>query len=91
MASAFLQLDIAKGLTFKAIGSYNYSTSGYDGYTPYNPRTFGSKDRKDSYSINQNQNSEIALESFVNYDWSNDHHRVSAWQVSLLAIRTVFG
>lgn len=42
------------------------------------PRTFGSKDRKDSYSINQNQNSEIALESFVNYDWSNDHHRVSA-------------
>lgn len=46
--------------------------------TPYNPRTFGSKDRKDSYSINQNQNSEIALESFVNYDWSNDHHRVSA-------------
>lgn len=78
MASAFLQLDIAKGLTFKAIGSYNYSTSGYDGYTPYNPRTFGSKDRKDSYSINQNQNSEIALESFVNYDWSNDHHRVSA-------------
>lgn len=73
-----LQLDIAKGLTFKAIGSYNYSTSGYDGYTPYNPRTFGSKDRKDSYSINQNQNSEIALESFVNYDWSNDHHRVSA-------------
>lgn len=48
------------------------------GYTPYNPRTFGSKDRKDSYSINQNQNSEIALESFVNYDWSNDHHRVSA-------------
>ena len=78
VASAFLQLDIAKGLTFKAIGSYNYSTSGYDGYTPYNPRTFGSKDRKDSYSINQNQNSEIALESFVNYDWSNDHHRVSA-------------
>lgn len=65
-------------MTFKAIGSYNYSTSGYDGYTPYNPRTFGSKDRKDSYSINQNQNSEIALESFVNYDWSNDHHRVSA-------------
>lgn len=48
------------------------------GILPYNPRTFGSKDRKDSYSINQNQNSEIALESFVNYDWSNDHHRVSA-------------
>ncbi len=78
MASAFLQLDIAKGLTFKTIGSYNYFTKGYDGYTPYNPRTFGSKDRKDSYSINQNQNSEIALESFVNYDWSNAHHRVSA-------------
>ena len=56
VASAFLQLDIAKGLTFKTIGSYNYFTKGYDGYTPYNPRTFGSKDRKDSYSINQNQN-----------------------------------
>ena len=53
VASAFLQLDIAKGLTFKTIGSYNYFTKGYDGYTPYNPRTFGSKDRKDSYSINQ--------------------------------------
>lgn len=26
VASAFLQLDIAKGLTFKTIGSYNYFT-----------------------------------------------------------------
>ena len=33
VASAFLQLDIAKGLTFKTIGSYNYFTKGYDGYT----------------------------------------------------------
>ena len=49
-------------MTFKAIGSYNYSTSGYDGYTPYNPRTFGSKDRKDSYSINQMKKSNILMQ-----------------------------
>ena len=78
LASAFLQLDLYKGLTFKTIASYNYYTKGYNGYTAYNDRTFGTQDRKDSFSLNQSQSTSLGLEAFLNYDWSNEHHRVSA-------------
>ena len=78
LASAFLQLDLYKGLTFKTIASYNYYTRGYNGYTAYNDRTFGTQDRKDSFSLNQSQSTSLGLEAFLNYDWSNEHHRVSA-------------
>ncbi len=78
VASAFLQLDLYKGLTFKAIGNYNFSARDYRGYTAYNPRTFGTQDRKDSFSMNENQYNDLGLETFVNYDWSNTHHRINA-------------
>lgn len=77
IASAFLQLDICKGLTFKTIASYNYFTRGGNNYTAYNDRTFGSQDRKDSFSLNQSQSTLLGLESFLNYDWSNESHRVN--------------
>lgn len=53
VTSAFLQLDLYKGLTFKTIANYNFSGKDYNGYTAYNDRTFGSQDRKDSFSMNQ--------------------------------------
>ncbi|WP_418698840.1 SusC/RagA family TonB-linked outer membrane protein [Bacteroides sp.] len=78
VTSAFLQLDLYKGLTFKTIANYNFSGKDYNGYTAYNDRTFGSQDRKDSFSMNQNSYNDLGLETFLNYDWSNAHHRVSA-------------
>ena len=78
LASGILQLDLYKGLTFKTIGSYNFFASDSNEYTPYNDRMYASKDRKDSFYINQSQTNELGIESFLNYDWSNDLHRVSA-------------
>lgn len=65
-------------MTFKTIGSYNFYASDSNEYTPYNDRMYASKERKDSFYINQSQTNELGIESFLNYDWSNDHHRVSA-------------
>ena len=78
LASGTLQLDLYKGLTFKTIGSYNFFASDSNEYTPYNDRMYASKERKDSFYINQSQTNELGIESFLNYDWSNDLHRVSA-------------
>ncbi len=78
LASATLQLDLYKGLTFKTIASYNYYTTGSNTYTAYHERTYGSESNPDQFSLNQSQSSTLGLETFLNYDWSNDHHRVSA-------------
>lgn len=78
LTSATLQIDIMKGLTFKNIASYNFYAADSNEFTPYNDRTYANKDRDNSFYINQSQTNELAIESFLNYDWSNDHHRVSA-------------
>ncbi len=78
LSSATLQLDLYKGLTFKTIGSYNFYASDSNEYTPYNGRMYASIDRADSFYIYQSQTNELGIESFLNYDWNNEHHRVSA-------------
>ena len=78
LASGTLQLDLYKGLTFRTIGSYNFYASDSNGYIPYNGRKFTSINNPDSFYINQSQTNELGIESFLNYDWSNEHHRVSA-------------
>lgn len=78
IASAFLQLDLCRGLTFKTIASYNYYTKGEDTYTAYNNRTFGSQDRKDSFALNQKQSTSLGLEAFLNYDLTLGIHRLNA-------------
>lgn len=78
LTSATLQIDLMKGLTFKNIASYNFYASDSNKFTPYNDRKYADRDVKNSFYINQSQTNELAIESFLNYDWSNEHHRVSA-------------
>ena len=78
LASASLQIDIMKGLVFKAIGSYNLSTSAYNGYSRWHDRTYGAEDRKDSFSLNQSQNNDLGLESYLTYNLNKKNHRLSA-------------
>lgn len=78
LASANLQIDIMKGLVFRAIGSYNLSTSAYNGYSRTHTRTYGSEDRKDSFSLNQSQNNDLGLESYLTYNLNKKGHRLTA-------------
>lgn len=78
LASANLQIDIAKGLVFKAIGSYNLYTNAYNGYTCVNNRTFGSEGRPDSFSLNQSQSNDLGLESYLTYNLNKNNHRLTA-------------
>lgn len=78
ITSAFVQLDLYKGLTLKSVANYNYYTRDYSNYTAYNDRTFGSQDTKDAFSMEQSQYNDMGLETFLNYAWSDNHHRVNA-------------
>ncbi len=78
LASANLQIDIMKGLVFRAIGSYNLYTSAYNGYSVVNNRTFGSEGRPDSFSLNQSQSNDLGLESYLTYNLNKKGHRFSA-------------
>ena len=78
LASANLQIDIMKGLVFRAIGSYNLYTNAYNGYSVVNNRTFGSEGRPDSFSLNQSQSNDLGLESYLTYNLDKKGHRFTA-------------
>lgn len=76
LASANLQIDIMKGLVFKAIGSYNLYTNAYNGYSRVNERAFDV--RPDSFSLSQSQSNDLGLESYLTYDLNKNGHRLNA-------------
>lgn len=86
LLSAYVNVKLLKGLTFKSIASYNYN-----GYGNYN--FWGNKKRYEPDGVTQiklynydtryylsiynNNNNNIALESYLTYNWKNDVHNVT--------------
>lgn len=78
VASAYMDLTLLKGLTFKTIGGLNYSGGSWHGYNIAHDRTFLSGDRKDEFNVSQSQSLSLSLESFLTYDLNiNDMHRLN--------------
>ena len=84
LSSANMQVNIVKGLTFKTIVSYNYSTTGSDNFYGQEERwNYGpdgvlfktnrsETDLAYNFSLNQSQSNNIGIENFFNYTWKND-------------------
>jgi TonB-dependent starch-binding outer membrane protein SusC len=84
--SANANVKLFKGLTFKSIASYNFATESYD-------RFWGNKQRYESdgitpiallnydtrtqLQINGNQDNNLALESYLTYNWKSDIHNLT--------------
>ncbi|MBP7179578.1 MAG: TonB-dependent receptor [Dysgonomonadaceae bacterium] len=70
LGSAYLNIDILKGFTFKTIGSYMISS--YDGsaFSLANTRTLTGSP-KNSFWLSQSQNNSINWESYFTYNWKN--------------------
>jgi len=84
LTSAYMQVNLYEGLTFKSIISYNYETgstdNAYGNFKRYNYDQNGnlfetnrsSYDPTYNFALNQSQNNTIAIENFLTYAWKND-------------------
>lgn len=75
VASAFVEIDLFKGLTFKSVGGLNYDSYAYHNYARAHSRTFLGN-ATDDFTSAQNQNIELLLENYFTYDrtFNKKHH-----------------
>ena len=75
LASAFIEVDLLKGLTFKSVGGVNYSGGSYYSYSMAHNRTYYGNDT-DDFTTNHWSNTELLLENYFTYDrtFRTDHH-----------------
>jgi TonB-linked SusC/RagA family outer membrane protein len=86
LISAYANIKLFKGLTFKSIASYNYSTGNYENFwgnvQRYEPDgitkiTLLNYDTRYNLNINNSNSNTLALESYLTYNWKNDIHSLS--------------
>jgi TonB-dependent SusC/RagA subfamily outer membrane receptor len=86
IASAYANIKLFKGLTFKSIGSYNYYSTDYqrfwgnkqrympDGVTKVSLYNY---DARYQLSISGSQSNTLAIENYLTYNWQNDFHNLT--------------
>jgi TonB-linked SusC/RagA family outer membrane protein len=86
LVSGYANIKLFKGLTFKSIASYNYSTGNYENFwgniQRYEPDgttkiTLLNYDTRYQLNINNSNGNTLALESYLTYNWKNDIHSLS--------------
>lgn len=75
VASAFVEIDLFKRLTFKSVGGVNFDTYSQHTYAMKHARTYIGNST-DDFSASQNQNLELLLENYFTYDqtFNRKHH-----------------
>lgn len=75
VASAFIEIDLFKGLTFKSVGGVNYDAFSQHTYAMKHYRTYIGNSTDDFTAV-QNQNLELLLENYFTYDrtFNQAHH-----------------
>jgi len=76
LASAYIDLKLFKGLTFRTLGSYQFSSSDGSGFSIVNSRVLTSA-AVNSFYMNQSQSNSTALESYFTYNWKNDYNNLT--------------
>ena len=81
LASAYATIKLFKGLNFKSVASYNYTTWSWnrfwgnkkryanDGLTQIDLTGY---DTRYEFNLQQNQNYALAIENYLTYNWKND-------------------
>jgi len=86
LTSAYANIKLYKGLTFKTVASYNLTTSDYNNFSGNKKRyepdgvtlvTLRDYDARYRLQINNSQDNTIALESYLTYNWKNTIHNLT--------------
>lgn len=84
--SAYLNLNLFKGLTFRTVASYNFGSDGSQNFTGNKKRympdgvtlvALRDYDARYELSISNSQSNTLALESFLTYNWKNEIHNLT--------------
>lgn len=84
--SAYANIQLYKGLTFKTVASYNFSASDYNNFSGNKQRyepdgvtkvTLRDYDARYHLQLNGYQDNTIAIESYLTYNWKNDIHNLT--------------
>lgn len=91
LASAYLNLSLYKGLTFKTLVSYDYNSGSYNGFTSSTSGqrfnqvngqmqevTLNKVDYTNSFSVSNSESQTLSIQNYFNYEWKNDIHSVNA-------------
>jgi TonB-linked SusC/RagA family outer membrane protein len=76
LASAYLDLKLFRGLSFRTIGSYHLTAQDNSGFSIVNYRV-SSSSPVNSFSLSQNQSNNTALESYFTYNWKNENNNLT--------------
>lgn len=91
LASAYLNITLFKGLTFKTLASYNYSGGSYKNFSPtsnnkrYNEIggnmvevTLNKIDYTNSLNLSNNEGQTLSIQNYFTYNWKNNVHNITA-------------
>ncbi|WP_319226284.1 TonB-dependent receptor [Draconibacterium orientale] len=80
-ASAYINLDLYKGLSFRSIASYNFTSNDGYSWTPLRYRYNNGEsiplygvDMTEEFSLNASQGNDLAIESYFTYNYKTDMH-----------------
>ena len=85
ITSAYANIKLYKGLTFKSVASYNFTANNYYNFSGNKKRYFPdgtlvklyNYDAKYYLSINNSNFNNLALENYLTYNWKNDIHNLT--------------
>lgn len=91
LASAYLNLTLLKGLTFKTLISYNYSAGSYNSFTSSTDKqrfneingnmeevTLNKIDYTNTFDLSNNEGQTLSMQNYFTYNWKNDIHNITA-------------
>ncbi len=91
LASAYLNITLYKGLTFKTLVSYDYNASSYKNFVSstdnvrYNEVngawtevSLNKVDYTNSFNVSDSESQKLSIQNYFTYNWHNDSHNVTA-------------
>lgn len=86
LTSVYANIKLFKGLEFKSVASYNYTTWSYNRFWGNKKRyanngttqiVLTGYDTKYEFNLQQNQNYGLAIENYLTYNWKNEIHNLT--------------
>ena len=85
-SSAYIEIDIVKGLTFRSVGGFNYYSNFNNNYSPVNNRTFNDNGQPDQFYLEERHNKTLSIENYLTYNLqinkANRINLMAGWSVS---------
>jgi TonB-dependent starch-binding outer membrane protein SusC len=76
LGTAYMQMELFKGLSFKSNISYKFTSSDASGFNVVNNRSITASANNFFY-LSQSQNNDLSIENYFTYNWKNDVHNLT--------------